>query len=273
MLAMLLDGCRAIWKFRGYKPQPLTMKGFRTWLEQFDHEDQRYVLDLLKEVVFVSETETRRLLTERNEALLKKLAKDGISLKKIIYIQFDDAASSSAVMLNLLKENARLEGKCTFLDSKDIRGVHEATKKLGEGAVIYVDDFIGTGNQFCRSRDYTAQYFVGTFSEFLLAACVCEEAFYRLGERGIEAIPGMIHSRSQRPLDAYNSTFGAKEKERLIELCRGIDRTGGLGYKGLATMVVFYRNAPNTLPVLFRGNVKQTPFIGLLPRTTDLPFK
>jgi hypothetical protein len=118
---------------------------------------------------------------------------------------------------------------------------------------------------------YAVQYFVGNFSEFLLAPCVCEEAFYKLGERGIEAIAGMIHSTSERPLHAYNSSLAQRKKERLLEICTGIDKAGGLGYKDLATMVVFYRNAPNTLPVIFRGNVKQSPFIGVLPRTTDLP--
>ena len=35
-------------------------------------------------------------------------------------------------------------------------------------------------------------------------------------------------------------------------------------------MVVLYRNAPNTVPVLLRGNVGQD-VVGVLPRTTDLP--
>ena len=65
--------------------------------------------------------------------------------------------------------------------------------------------------------------------------------------------------------------FNRKSKDRLIEICTAIDKKGPLGYGGLATMVVFYRNAPNTVPVILRGNVKQKPWVGILPRTTDLP--
>jgi hypothetical protein len=263
---------RSVLRFRRYKPQPITVKTMNNWLQQFGSTDQTYLLDFLSQVIYISEEQTRELLVKRNGALLQKLAKAGIPLNKIIYVQFDDAGSSSAVMLNLLKESARLERQqCHFLDSKDIKGLHELTKELGEGAVVYVDDFVGTGNQFCRSRDFAAQYFVGTFAEFLLVPCICEEALYKLGERGVEAIPGMVHSTSDRPLHAYSSSLDSTRKERLIELCRSIDKKGGLGYKDMATMVVFYRNAPNTLPVILRGSVRQDPFVGVLPRTTDLP--
>jgi hypothetical protein len=137
--------------------------------------------------------------------------------------------------------------------------------------VIYVDDFIGSGTQFCKSRDYSAQFFVGPFAEFLLAPCICQEALYKLGERGIEAIPGIIHSTAERPLHAYNSNLELVRKGRLIKLSRRINFHSGLGYKNMATMIVFYRNAPNTLPLILRGSLKQDPFVGVLPRTTDLP--
>ena len=37
-------------------------------------------------------------------------------------------------------------------------------------------------------------------------------------------------------------------------------------------MVVLYRNAPNTVPVMLRGNVNQKPYFGIFPRTIDLPI-
>jgi len=172
----------------------------------------------------------------------------------------------------MLKEAALLERHpCTFLDSKDIRGLHNATTKIGEGAIIYVDDFIGTGDQFCKSRDFAAEYTLETFSEFLLAACVCEEALYALGKRGIQARAGRLHSINERALHESSTLLDSESKERLLELGRRVSRKGSLGYKELASMVVFYRNAPNSTPWLLRGNIKQTPHVGVLPRTTDLP--
>lgn len=145
--------------------------------------------------------------------------------------------------------------------------------EVGEGALIYIDDFIGTGNQFCEERDFAAQSFVGTFSEFLLAPSICEEAFYKIGERGIEAFTGHVHSKAERPLHLNSTVLGADEKERLTVVCKGINSKFGLGYRDLATMVILYRNAPNTAPAVLRGSLNQKPFAGIFPHTTDLPIK
>ncbi|HEV7378028.1 MAG TPA: hypothetical protein VGN95_25330 [Pyrinomonadaceae bacterium] len=272
MLTELWGCCKAIWRFRDYKPQPVTYTSINKWLQQFDKEDHKILLDLLNRVIYVTEEHARDYLVKRNKALLAKLSREGISLKKIIYMQIDDAGSSSAVMLNMLKESALLERQpCTFLDSKDIKGLNESTNKLGEGAIIYVDDFIGSGEQFCRSRDFAAEFVIGTFSEFLLAPCICEEALYKLGHRGIEACAGFLHSINERPLHEYGSILDPEIKDRLLDLGKRLGRKGSLGYKQLATMVVFYRNAPNSVPWLLRGNIKQEPYVGVLPRTTDLP--
>jgi len=272
MLPQFLGRARALLRLRGYKPQPVTPKSISNWLNQFDRTDRRLLLDLLNRVIYISEKETRDLLVQRNRSLITELTRQGIPLKKIIYVQIDDAGSSSAAMLNMLKEAALLERRAyAFLDSKDVRGLHEATTKLGDGAIIYVDDFIGTADQFCRSRDFAAEYILETFSEFLLAASVCEEALYALGKRGIQARIGRLHSINERALHESSSLLDFGNKERLLELGRQISRRGSLGYKDLASMVVFYRNAPNSTPWLLRGNVFQKPYVGVLPRTTDLP--
>ena len=66
--------------------------------------------------------------------------------------------AASGVMLNLLRDAARLEGRgCLFLHSCDVEGLREAAAHLGEGAVVYVDDFAGSGEQFCGVRDFVAE--------------------------------------------------------------------------------------------------------------------
>ena len=39
----------------------------------------------------------------------------------------------------------------------------------------------------------------------------------------------------------------------------------------MAAMVILYRNAPDNVPVLLRGSGGQAPYIGIFPRTTDMP--
>jgi hypothetical protein len=45
----------------------------------------------------------------------------------------------------------------------------------------------------------------------------------------------------------------------------------GLGYEDMAAMVILYRNAPNNIPAVLRGNPKGAKYHGLFPRFKDLP--
>ena len=63
-----------------------------------------------------------------------------------------------------------------------------------------------------------------------------------------------------------------EDRARVIEICQEINPKMPLGVDSMATMVVFYRNSPNQIPAILRGNKNLKPFRGLFPRTTDLPF-
>lgn len=252
----------------------MTWRTLHKWLSQFPGNDRALALDFLNRVIFVSYAETRELLVRRNQAILTKLRKDGIRKDNIIYVQIDDAGSSSGLMLNILKEAARLErSNCKFIDSGNSKALNSETDKLEEGAIIYVDDFIGTSKQFFKSRSFTSQYIVGNFPEFMLSVCICQEAMFELEKHGIQPFPGMIHAVADRPLHELGSVFDPHLRDRLIALGSRTNKKGGLGYGRLATMVVPYRNAPNSLPRLLRGDRDQKPFVGILPKIQDLPVK
>ncbi len=262
----------AKWKFHDYVPQAVSRVTVSAWLDQYDHDDQKYLLTLLWHVTYISAKETLRALCDLNRALLKKLAADGIPHSKVIYVQVDDAGSSSHWILALLKHAERLENLgCTFLDSKNVRGLNEATTRVGDGAIVYVDDFAGSGNQFCRSRDFAIDHAVGNFSEFFLLPCICEEAVQQLDERGIEARALYVHEKKDRLLHPDAKICPTQVKERLLALSAKINPKYPLGYANLGSMVVFSRNCPNSVPLLLRGSKNQKPIVGILPRTTDLP--
>jgi hypothetical protein len=266
---------RAALRFHDYKPKPLTLLSARRWIKQFEKQDQKHAALLLESVIYLSEKDTRRILVEQNEALMTRLARVGIPSKKLIYVQVHDPGSSSPVMLNLLRDASGLEKRgCRFIDSRDSYGLTKLTTEVKEGALIYVDDFVGTGNQFCEARDFAMKnVLVTTFSEFLLVTSICEEAIYKIAAKGIEAFAGHVHSKAERPLHDNSNILDGAAKERLRTVCKGISPRMSLGYKDLATMVVLYRNAPNSSPAVLRGCINQTPFAGIFPRTTDLPLR
>lgn len=274
MIVDLWACCNAVWRFRDYKPQPLTPHSAYKWLCQFEKKDRAAIRLLLKHIIYITEKETAATLVALNQKLLNDLSAAGIPPKKVIYVQVHEAGSSSPLMLNILRDAARLERRgCRFLDAKNVKGLHDATNELEEGAIVYVDDFSGSGDQFSEARDFFAQHVVGNFAEFFLLPCICEEAVEVLESRGVEHRAARIHSKSERPLHDATTSLDPVLKKRLVDLCFMIDRKGGLGYKRMATMVVLYRNSPNSLPSLFRGKTGQRPYSGIFPRTTDLPVE
>ncbi len=227
---------RAARAFPDYRPQPVTTESVWAWLSQFKKADRKILLRLLGQVIYYSEGDTTKTLGQLNEKLLARLAKEGITPDKVIYVQVHDAGSSSPALLNLLRDVARLERRgCRFLDGRDTLGLHNATNELGQGAIVYVDDFIASGTQFCTARDFAADYIIGNFAEFVLLPCICEEALYELGKRGVEAFKKHIHSKQERPLHPESTLLDERTKSRLLELTTPIDKKWGLGYKGLAT--------------------------------------
>lgn len=269
-----LHSIKAISRFRGYGPQPVTLSGTLRWFRQFRREERRIAGQLLEKVIYLSERDTRKILIHQNKVLMESLAQAGLPSKKLVYLQTDDAGSSSPVMLAMIRNEARLQQRgCKFLDSRDALGINKVTNKLEEGALIYIDDFVGSGDQLCRAREGVQRSVVGTFSEFLLVPSICEEGYQRLIDLGVAVFAGHIHSRAERPLHSNSHLMHSSERDRLVDMCKQIrPRSSCLGYNDLATMVVLYRNAPNSIPAVLRGSDKQKPFYGIFPRYKDLPI-
>ena len=274
---MLLDYwhcCRAIWRFRGYEPHPVNAQSFLQWIRQYEGDtDRRYLIRLLDQVRYIGRTEMRTILFNLNRRLMKRLQNDGIPNDHLIYLQIHDAGSSSPVVLNMLRNVAQLEHRdCRLLDGSNAKALSDATDELEFGAVIYVDDFLGTGSQFEDVRQFLAPYILGNFPEFVIAPVITEEANRLLGKLGVEPYTQFIDARADRALNEASSVFEDEVQERLTQLCLEIDPMFGLGFGSLATMIVFYSGAPDTVPRVLRGSPGQQPICGILPGYSDLPI-
>jgi hypothetical protein len=267
-----LCALRCVLQYRDYRPQPLTLNGVRRWIQQFDRQDRKYIRRLLKSIFYLRERAVREILIEQNTALMKRLAAAGLQPHQLIYVEVHEAGSSSGLMLNILRDNGRLEQRgCRFIHAKDLKGITDETFDAGESALIYVDDFVGSGKQLGDERDFAINYAVGTFSEFLLTPSICEEGYGALQARGIEIFAGHVHMKAERPLHNDSAIFTPAIKGRLRAICNQIDHRAPTGFRNMAVMVVLYRNSPDNVPMLLRGSAGQKPFIGIFPRTTDMP--
>lgn len=268
---------RALWRgitlFRHYQPQPVTALLLWRWLQQFPRNSWLELLALLGRLVFVSQTETDGYLEQQNNEVLSRLSVDGFGPDKIIYVALDTPGSSSGVMLNRLRDRQNLERRgAKFIYARDGDLMTKFSNALGSGAVVYVDDFSGSGRQFLRNRRKIAQFIAGNFSEFFVVACICEEGLTEVEAAGVVALPGMVHLKTARPLHDDCDLLNPISKQKLVGLSEGIHPRFGLGFERMATMVILARNAPNTTPLLFRGSLRQDPTKGIFPRWDDLPF-
>ncbi len=263
---------RARWNLRKYEPQRVTLVQLRIWVRQFPREHRSTLLRLAGNLRFVSRQETEKSLLELNRRVLKALAAEAVTVRSVIYVTTDTAGSSSGVMLNLLRNHANLERQgAHFVDSRDLRGIRTKTAKIRKGAIIYVDDFAATGNQFSRSREVVFNEIRGGFSEFFLLPCICEEAYSRIGDMGVEPRAGTIHKVGDRPFRDQCDYLSAERRGAMLALSHEYwSAKWAMGYGGLATNVVFYGNAPNTTPLIFRGHIGQSPLRGIVPRFDDL---
>ena len=242
------------------------------WLKPYKRSERAALLKLLDTVLYLTEEQTRDILVALNNSLLARLNGSGIKPADVIYVQVHDAGSSSPVMLNILKDYSHLEKLgCHLVDSKDAVAFANLFRQIDEGAVVYVDDFAGTGNQFCGVRDFLAPLIPTTFVEFVIMPAMCEEAFGRLSTRGIEPYTRYVHSKGDRPLLDTNTIVDDDARTLLKALCAHVVPPFGLGYEGIASNIVLYRNAPNTIPAVLRGSRGQAPYPGLFPRSDDFP--
>lgn len=261
-------------RLRSYQPKKVTPFTVRLWLNQFSQKERSALRKAADHLQYVSETSFIKEMVERNNALLNKLKHAGVPLSKVIYVSIGEAGSSSHAVLNVIRDRCQLQNLgCRLADGRSYDALRQLTDQLGSGAIIYVDDFAGTGDQFCGEQGQLGDYIIGNFSQYFLVHTVCEEALYKIDGNGVVPWQHSIHAKINRPLHENSTILSAEEKKCLIDLCHkiGKGRPGSLGYGDLAVSVAFYRNIPTNAPRIFRGGTHQRNYFGLLPRTTDLP--
>lgn len=259
------------WRFRCYKQRKITLASVWSWYRQFDLSDRAALRSLVRHVQYISEAQFPTILLEIHKRLIDWLSSNGYQKRQIVFMSFDDAGSSSAAVLNSLRDAAHLEVQgFKMLHSGEINRIGEVTFDIGEGVLVYVDDFIGSGRQLARNIKAVRPLVQGNFIEVVVAICVCEEATEALEKLGVDSFKEFRHLKSERPLHADGQCIAAAQKERLLKLCEKMGPPHGLGFQRMATMVILFRNSPNNTPIVLRGNPGQKPYVGLLPRTTDL---
>ena len=204
-----------------------------------------------------------------NAEIERRLREDGVPSTNILYIALDDPPSSSPAMCKLLRDQGGLSaGK--FIAATSGSKIRETTQRLRTGAIVYVDDFSGSGIQFKTARDEVRDHINGTFSEFFLLPCICDEGMAVVEAEGVVAMYEKRHTRSERPLLAESDFLEEAARIRLLEHSERTWGIGSLGFERLATNIILSHGAPDTTPIMFRGNKGQRRWFGIVPRWAEV---
>lgn len=228
------------------------------WILQFDSEDQSLAIKLFLEITFFSDEQVKKLCKVLY-GRLPKGTKDGIKKGETIFVSLGDIPDSGPMLLyHYSKINSIPEEYCyellKFIDILD-------TKK-GIKSVIFIDDFIGSGDQACTflSNELMEDFdIVGIkYKEYqaLVGFVTGKEAIIK--KTGIKVNitheltnkDRIFHEASTRLTDNYYEL--KKYREAMLKYGQKLFPSHPLGYRNSQALIVFYYNTPNnTLPVIW----------------------
>lgn len=258
---------RAYFRLREYEPNRdrLSVCRVGNWVKQFPREYRDDAARLAANLDFLSKKWIVSELIRLNSEIEKRLNADDVPPSNIVYVALDDPASSSPAMCKLLRDQGGLSSR-KFVPATSGTEISGVTGRLDTGAIVYVDDFAGTGSQFKAARADVLEYINGTFPEFFLVPCICDEAMIDIEDRGVVVVSGKVHTKSERPLLPESSFLPEEARFRLANYSYKKWGQQSLGFNNLATNVIPFHNSPDTTPIIFRGERGQRSWFGIVPR-------
>jgi hypothetical protein len=252
-----------------YKGSPITPEHIRRWLEQFGSDiNQRLMFKILQSVRFFSEFEIRSRLGDLHGIIAKEIGlpvRHGTGRVEHLAVSYLDGVGKSGYQYARLYSE---ENKIITRNVVDPSKLSTVFLQSPVKAVLWVDDFIGTGltvvTQFQEHRDalvrlqkeHGLRYFVGVIAGLQESQAKAEDALSKMGLRVDVRVCEPLSTRDQC-LSPDAKVFAEEEEriraQRLAEdYGRRIVSKHPLGFGDCGTSVVFERSCPNNnLPILW----------------------
>lgn len=229
----------------------------RDWIAQFGDEHRDLAARVLDCVDFFSHDQ----IAAAFRSVLKGLAgwrRDPAKRKgRWRFVAYSASAGESGdSMLHKFRHANNLAGRQyseLFIHRSDI-----LRERLGaDDTVLFIDDFVGTGDQACDSWGKQFGELVAEVGQvYLVVVAACETAAKRVTEEtGLEVVPH-FHLTAADNVFAENCTaFSGGEKRALLRCCGRADPTSPRGKGDCGLLVVFGHTCPNnSIPVLHASN-------------------
>lgn len=255
-------------KWGTYKARRITEDQVRAWLSQFgDNSNQRLMFQILKGLRFYSADHVRTKMKEAHGIVKRGLVRRYEPRKRrrrdILINYLDGPGKSGAYYAKLYADENEIYVSNVVERSK-LSHILAEPKNLQ--ALVFVDDFIGTGDSACQyferlARECGELLSASNLRVFFIAVSGFEASRIKVEKVLTDCnLPVRVHICE--PLDESDKCFGEKSKvfSNIVERerAKGIAYEKGvklatwpLGYGACEAIVVLEQSCPNnTLPIL-----------------------
>lgn len=261
-----------------YRGQAITDDKVRAWLNQFgENSKQRLMFKILQKVRFYQEHPIRikMKLCERvvNQGLVRKYVEGQKKRSDILISYLDYPGKSGSYYAKIYADENEIYYK-NVIERGSI--CKEITENKEIQALVFIDDFIGTGNSACEYFEKLANECAEILKKrdlkiFFLVVCGFREAQEIVEEKLIElSLDVKIHICD--PLDESAKVFSEKstifsnsnerDEAKVVAYEYGIKlvKNNPLGYGGCQSAVIFPDTCPNnSLPILWSDSNNWIP--------------
>ncbi len=264
-----------------YKGQTIGEERVRAWLMQFrSNSDQRLMFRVLQNLDFYNRSRIRTKLREAHNivvrGLVRRLETGKLKRDDILVSYLDNPGKSGAHYAKLYaEENAIYRGEGGNVIERGKLG-QALKQKQGLQALVFIDDFIGTGRSASEYFTMLAEEYGDLLRNcglrlFFIALCGFEEGRSKI-EGVLEELALDVNVRICDPLDDKARCFSDtsrifpnpldREIAKKIVYEKGLllVRKAPLGFGECEATIVFEDSCPNnTLPILWAESKDWTP--------------
>lgn len=273
-----------------YKGRIITEDQVRKWLNQFgDNKKQRLMFKILQDVKFYTNANIRAKMKEAHDIVKRGLVWriKGRKREDIFVSYLDEAGKQGPSMAKIYADENGIYYENVIEKSKITSVLKRKAEELPAFALVFIDDFIGTGDSAC-------EYFKELVSEhgeilkrlsnepgemegtkklqiFFIAICGFQKAQDKI-EKVLNELEFSVKIHICDPLSEEDKVFSEKSKiftseserneakEIAYEYGSNLVKKAPLGYGDCQVAIVFEHNCPNnSLPILWAKSKDFTP--------------
>ncbi|MGH7139233.1 MAG: phosphoribosyltransferase-like protein [Pirellulales bacterium] len=241
----------------------------RRWLSQFKQQHWPLALKFAGLIKYYSQATIGGAMPELKKLLDQQPPIHDADPDEVFFVPLGRVAESGPNVVSLYRNVNHLHGRQQqFVDLTDLPHSLYACAKP---AVVFFDDFIGTGKQVSDYwRDILSQLVPDYHPLYLGTVAAFKKGIDRVeSETPIKVVTVNCLGPELQLMATGSGRLSTGERKTLRRYCEDWENQPH-GYGELAAMVSFCQGTPNNAPSIVRGSERQKPQRGLLPGWGDL---